>query len=255
MKACTIPCWPLVAASTLALACASDPPEPLPAPVDPTSCGLGLSLELLVGIGPIRSHGTRPQVVLFVQMKDGETLEDLQHETLLIPSTFVRGDYVYLVNVPPGTYAAVAAVYIEDVGPTDVPITVPVNSNLSVGYELELSDGLIKHRSYFSRDMVAKSLTTVAPGSFAFMGSFEADQGFLFGEPDEMQLHFLHVLEGADVDRSSFFADMQAEGRAHCLELHSVRKDSQARLAFCDQARKTFLDTGWVQAIEASQAR
>lgn len=243
----------LAATTTLVLACAST--EPLPEPIDPDSTGLGIALDLRLGIGPIRSSGTRPETVLFVRLEEGESLADLEKKSALIPSTCVRGDYAYLLNAPPGTYVAVAAVYVEDVGPTEVPMTASLSSSVSVGYKLELSDGKVTHRSYFSRDMIARSLTTVPAGSFAFMGSYEADQPFLFGEPDDLQLHFLHVLEGADVDRAGFFADMANEGRSHCLALHAAKKDREAERLFRHETRELLEDTAWIQRVEASMAK
>lgn len=245
----------LLLASGLALACASAGSKPLPGPVDPQSSGLAVSLELLVGIGPVRASGTRPETVLFVRLEDGETLEDLREKSELIPSTFVKGDYAYLLNAPPGRYVAVGATYVEDVGATDVPMTARVNANLSLGYALELSDGLVTHRSYLSRDMIERSLTSVEAGSFAFMGSFAADQPLLFGEPDELQLHFMHVVEGADVDRSGFFQDMTNEGRSHCVTLRSLQQGPEAARAFREQARETLRDTAWVQVIDGSVAQ
>ncbi len=234
--------------STLFFSCASA--EAPPEPIDSESSGLAVSLEMLMGIGPVRSAGTKPETVLFVRLDPGETVAHLADEVVLIPSTFVRGDYAYLLNAPPGRYALVAAIYVEDVGPTEVPFSVPVNSDVSVGYELELSDGKVTHRNYLSRDMIEESLTTVVAGSFAFMGSFEADQPFLFGDADELQLHFMRVLEGEDVDRSGFFRDMQNEGRAHCLTLRTAKRDAETEAAFRREAKDVLEATAWIQRID-----
>ena len=142
-----------------------------------------------------------------------------------------------------------------------------VGSHVTVTFRLELSDGMVVHRNYFSREMIEESATNVAAGSFAFMGDFEADQSFRFGEADELQVHFLHVLEGEGVDRTELLADISGDGRAHRLSPRkregpawqqavgrTDEEDREAELAFCQQAKEALKGTAWARMIDALMA-
>ena len=259
---------PVFLFSALLVACESAQPQRqrLPEPIDAESAALGISVCMTETLGLLSKDTIEPDIVLFVRLEDGEELKDLSKKRVLIPSTFVRGDYAYLLNASPGKYVAVAALYGEDLGPTTVKLgTAKVGSHVTVTFHLELSSGKVVHRNYFSREMIEASTTTVAAGSFAFLGNFEADQAFRFGEADELQVHFLHVLEGEGVDRKELLADISSEGRAHRLSPRrregpawqsavsgGAEKDRDAELAFCRQAKQALKGTAWVQRIDES---
>jgi len=47
-------------------------------------------------------------------------------------------------------------------------------------------------------------MTTVEPGSFAFMGRFSTNQSLTLGDVDELQRHFMHIIEGEMAGKSGF---------------------------------------------------
>lgn len=243
----------LLLASPLVLSCASTIRPPGPA--DSRAAGLGIGLEMKRKLGPITTERNLPGVVLFVRLEEGEDLDDLTSKETLIPSTLVDGEHAYLLNVKPGTYVAVAAIYTEDNEPLNVPVaSAQVSSNVSVGFSMDLFGGQTTYRNYFSREMITQTQTTVAPGTMAFMGHYVAIQSFRFGEAEDVQKHFLHVLEGADVDRTGFFDDLASSGFAHRLSASKVEKDSRATVKFCKQAKKHLKKTPWVPMIDRLKA-
>ena len=102
--------------------------------------------------------------------------------------------------------------------------------------------------------MVAETMTTVAPASFAFMGSFSADQSFRFGEADDVQVHFLKVLEGEDVDRTGFWKDITSEGLALRLTPREIGRGGKAKTQFCKKAKDHLKGTAWVPMIDRLMA-
>jgi len=100
---------PLGLFSALLVACESAAPQP--EPIDPESAGLGIALAMTETLGPLRKDTVQPEIVLFVRLEPGDELERLSEARVLIPSTFVRGDYAYLLNAIPGRYVAVAALH------------------------------------------------------------------------------------------------------------------------------------------------
>ena len=178
---------PIFLFSALLVACESARPQPqrLPEPIDAETAGLGISLSLTETLGSLTKDTLQPDLLLFVRLEDGEEVKDLSKKLVLIPSTFVRGDYAYLLNASPGKYAAVAAIYGEDLEPIVVKLgSVNVGSHVTLSFSLALFGGKVVHRNYFSQAMIAKSMTTVEAGSFAFMGSYAADPSFRFGDAD-----------------------------------------------------------------------
>ena len=243
------------------VACESSRPQPhWPEPIDAQSAGLGVSLCMTETLGSLRKDTIQPDLVLFVRLEDGEEVQDLTKERVLIPSTFVRAGYAYLLNASPGKYAAVAAVYGEDVEPIFVKLgSVNVGSHVTMRFGLELFGDKIVHRNYFSQAMIAKSVTTVAAGSFAFLGSFAADQSFRFGDADELQMHFMRAVEGEGVERSGLLQDISSAGRAHLLTpsgphwqafADTTESDRKARKAFCKEAKQCLQGTTWVPMLD-----
>jgi hypothetical protein len=203
-------------------------------------------------MGPLSIGTTRPEMVLFVRLDEGEDLDNLTEKRALIPSSRIAGDYAVLLNASPGTYVAVAALYGEDVEGVEVPVaSTNVGPHVTATFSLEMFAGEVVHRNYFSREMIAATMTRVDPASFAFMGSYRADQSFRFGDADDLQRHFLRVIEGEDVDRSGFFSDLTSSDWAKRLTLTEVRRDAMVVAAFAEQAMDDLKGSGWVPMLEA----
>jgi len=237
----------LIVFCTALLGCAATYPPP-PSPIDELSAALGLDLE--ARHSPLRLTSEWPEVVLFLRMEEGESIADLVGREDLIPSTLVHEKQVYLLNVPPGTYVAVAAINIITEEPTEIELAkVPVGNsfNFSLSTELDKNDSITN--SYFSAELIEQTMTTVEPGSFAFMGRFSTNQSFSLGDVDELQQHFLHVIEGAMAEKSGF--NKHAEGiRSRRLDPHKTDRSEKRQRKFFDKARERLAGSAWVAMMD-----
>lgn len=248
---------PLLMLLAVLAACESTPSKSrkLPEPMNAEAGAVAIALDMtesgpvpLPGITLPKPH-VRPKTVLFVRMEPGEDVKDVSTKRVVIASTFVQGEYAYLLNALPGRYVAVAALYKEETGPT----TAKMGSKES-RLEIELSDGKVRHRNYFSRAMVEQSATLVEPGCFAFMGNYAADQSARWGEGDDVQEHFMHVVEGKDVNRSGWLQDLSSEGLSHRLTLRNADRDARTRSEFCEEAKERLKGTQWTSMIDRLMA-
>jgi hypothetical protein len=244
----------IAALSGILLSCAASIPPP--GPIDSESSGLCIALKMREMLGPIPTSTKTPEVVLFMRLEEHESPGAVTEKEILFPSTFIDGEYAYLLNVTAGQYVAVAAIYGKDAEPIQIPVvSANVGSNTTIGYSLNLGGGEVIYRNYFSRDLIAASLTEVGPASFAFMGRYVADQSIRFGKADDCQKHILHLLEGEDADREGFFEDIFSNDWARRLSPHEVKRDREATIDFCKKARKHLEGTPWVTMIDRLKAR
>jgi hypothetical protein len=239
----------------LLLSCSATVPPP--APVDAESSAIGMALKIREG--PLRLTAKTPEVVLFVRLEESEDLENLKSKDELIPSNYVRDEYAYLLNVEAGRYLAVAAVYGEDVEPFASPeLSTGTSANLGggfgagvgVSYTLDIGGGEDIYRNYFSKELIAQTLTIVQPGSFAFMGRFVTDQSMSFGDGDEVQIHFLSVLEGPAAQRSSLVKNIFSSEKQHQLTPHESQRDKESMVKFCKKAKEHLKGTPWAQMVD-----
>jgi hypothetical protein len=239
---------PLVVVSAVILSCGATVPRPGPA--DSESSALAIALKMNEKLGPLSLETITPEIVLFIRLEEGEDLRDLTDKRILIPSSFVVDEYAYLLNMTAGTYVAVAAIYSEESEPLEVPVGSAKIGGGTVSFNLDLFGGTEVHRNYFSKDMIAETMTKVKPGCIAFMGSFEADQSFRFGEADDAQVHILRILEGGDVDRTGFWQDITSESSAHRLAASKIRRTREAEIDFCKKAKKHLAESGWIPMVD-----
>jgi len=223
----------------------------LPEPVDAGSSALAVSVFIQPRTGPFLGTGKAPDIVLFARLEEGEDLDDLKTKDVLIPSTFVSGRDAYVLNVDPGSYVAVAAVYSEDLEPLHIPIgNVNVGKNVQVKFHLGLFDGTVTSRDYFSRELIEQTQTSVAPASFAFMGRYIGEPSLRFGRGDELQEHFLRVLEGQDTRREAVLDDLDAPDAAHRLSATVADRGLKADYDFCGRAAGVLRGTAWALMLE-----
>lgn len=229
----------LIGALAVLGGCAGSAPPP--DPVGPESAALGVKMKMKTPVA-IVSH--EPEAVLFARLDEGQDLLDVK--TLFISNLAANGQ-AYLLNVEPGTYVVVAAVYGMEGTPTSVssePMQIGGGVSVSVGTELISGDST--HRNYCSRELIEQTRTTVAAGSFAFMGKFEVGASGGMGEPDECQRYFKHMIEG---ERSSV-SKMMSGDYSHRLSPGKQDRSDASRREFFDQAKKSLGKTGWVLAID-----
>jgi hypothetical protein len=97
-----------VVASCVAGGCASTPPPAVPEPAYEPAAAVGLSLKIRM---PVKVTSRTPDVVFFAQIEDGTMIDSLSATTPIHASTYCDGEHVYLLNVEPGRWVAVAAMY------------------------------------------------------------------------------------------------------------------------------------------------
>jgi hypothetical protein len=146
-------------AAALALAACAAPPPPGPARED--------SAALAVTIRTVRPNeaGRRHATSVFLVRVEGDG-DPIRAEPVL-DSNHESGSIVYLLDAEPGTYAVVAST--------------------------EKHDGRT-YLNYFPAELIRKTLTTVEPGGFAYMGTADLDVIRIGGSRDAAQRHFEALL-------------------------------------------------------------
>jgi len=247
MKIRLLPIAITILSGALLCGCASTGGPAPPNPIDAQSAGLCMSLKMRQG--PLKMTSETPDVVLFVHLAEGETVGDVVEKRYLIPSTWVDKEQVYIFNLEPGTYAAVAAIYGVEQEPTEIHVaSTNIGSNVKVSFDIT-HYGEDTYRNYFSEELVAETVTTVEPGEVAFMGRFVTNQSTSFGGGDPVQEHFLRVVEGEGADKSGF-SKMMSGDYSRRLDTHEIERGEEQRQKFMKNARKYVGGTAWAAALD-----
>ncbi|WHZ24865.1 MAG: hypothetical protein OJF47_003977 [Nitrospira sp.] len=200
-------------------------------PVDQQSAVIGITVK-----SPLWTPNTEDRLYLVKIEND----RDLFHGTRLIPTSIVApppggggGGTVYVQNVPPGRYAAVAF------------------STSEKGY------GKIREVTLYllPKDVVKQSDTTVAPGGIGFMGEYELGPSTMIlneKAADEVEEHYFEVFWGKPL--AQVVADLQAIGTpayfaAHTVGVTKADRDAVAEERFLATAKRD-LEPSWTPLIE-----
>lgn len=135
----------------------------LPAP-DSEKGGIAVTVR---GRFPLGQKSPAVQVY-FVRLGEGV---DMYSAESVVPSDFSKKKQVYLLNVKPGRYVAVAA-RLQSLGTL-------------------VGDYVV----FFDRAMIPRTEIEVAPGRIAFMGDLFVDLKVKLSEADEAQMHYLRLVE------------------------------------------------------------
>lgn len=226
-------------------ACASKPPKKqfqilagefvspvrITKPADQQSAVIGLTMK-----SPAWVPNTEDRLYLVKIEKD----RDLFDGTKLIPTSIVvppsgssGGGTVYVQNVPPGRYAAVAF------------------STSEKGF------GKVREVTLFllPKSVVAQSDTTVAPGAIAFMGEYEVGASTMVLQEkaaDEVQEHYFEAFWGKPL--ANVIADLQVLGTPAYFAVHTVglkrgSRDAEAESRFLATAKRD-LEPAWSPVID-----
>ena len=210
------------------LGCAH-PPEHLVAEMG----GIAICVKTRV---PFRVLTVKPDRVYFVQLYEDNDTSFIQHA--IIPSNFAKGGYFYLLNVPPGRYAAVATFRSQSRLLNNPSAS---SSNLTISIPTE-------DRTYFSKEIVKLTEVTVKAGTIAFMGEFIVDQSYGLGDADEVQLHYNRLLVPEHERIGSFWRFIAGlydyEG-----SLHRACQNEKAYEQFLEKARDHLAETAWSEAL------
>ena len=244
----------------LAAGCSALLDVPKPALDERGSAGISIELCPVVTLGICR----KPQQLLVIQVHESR---DLLAPRQVLLSKWTFGKDGFLLNVPPGTYGVVGAMFKlqASIGPMARPPT-PGDRDT--------------YTTYFPEAMVAQTLTEIKPGRLSFMGSYEvkmlpmkeldrvqAAYFQLFERSGEVAWHDLEYISGylalaitgrpvvvseggpglgAAMIRGIPFGQYSYQGR---LDRADVEKEHE--LAFWEAAHGHLKDFGWAPAIEA----
>ena len=207
------------------------PPVKITKPVDANSAAIGMMIKSDKWIA-----GTENRLYLVRIEKE----DDLYHGTKLVPTSLVApapgtggGGTVYVQNVPPGRYAAVA--YIESVR--------------GYGKMRELTVYL------FGKDMIKRTDTTVAAGGIGFMGAYELGRDTMILKDnaiDPAQEHYFEVFWGKSLVQ--VMEDIRNIGTPAYFPVHTVTavrgsREPAAETEFLAAAGREF-DPAWTAVIE-----
>jgi len=200
-------------------------------PVDQQSAVIGITIK-----SPAWVPNTEDRLYLVKVEND----RDLFEGTTLIPTSIVApppgsggGGTVYVQNVPPGRYAAVAF------------------STSEKGF------GKVREVTLFllPKAVVKQSDTTVTPGGIHFMGEYEVGASTMVLQEkaaDEVQEHYFEAFWGKPL--AQVIADLQVLGTPAYFAVHTVSikqgsRDAEAETRFLATAKRD-LEASWAPVIE-----
>lgn len=223
-----------LAAALLLAGCAGMPEAPPRAPASADSAALGVALRLRAPIGGV----TYAPDVLFLAPLDGERVV---LDRGLVASSAAREDRVYFLEIPPGRYAVVAAMF---------------------RLRGLLDDGSV-YLTYFGEALALRARATVEPGRFAYAGELSVAMATFVcpGEADALPLRVAEIV--APGVRTCGFAGLLSQAAAKSSYLagrfyvtggvvHSYRgspgaaaREPLSRAAFLERAARDLGGTGW----------
>lgn len=204
-------------------------------PVDQQSAVIGVTIK-----SPAWQPNTEDRLYLVKIEQD----RDLFEGTKLIPTSIAvpppgsgGGGTVYVQNVPPGRYAAVAF------------------STSEKGF------GKVREVTLFllPKAVVKQSDTTVTPGGLHFMGEYEVGASTMVlqeNAADEVQAHYFEAFWGKPL--AQVIADLQVLGTPAYFAVHTVgvkrgSRDAEAEARFQATAKRE-LEPSWAPLIERYRA-
>ncbi len=190
---------------------------PAPTPQDGASAGIGVLVKTRA---PIKLFSNKVDSVKFVRLEGNDRSQYIS--TQPIASNYNKDGYIYLLNAPPGRYAAVAASDIQS-----------------------HAEGNQRFSTYFSRDLVKATEVTVEPGRIVFMGEFIVDTSTSFEDADDVQSHYLRLISPGVEGRSTFWGSMMGDNH-YTGTLHEVNQDEEARDRFLATTRENLGEVGWL---------
>lgn len=191
--------------------------QPIPEVTQPQSSALAID----VLVKPPMGIGSRdPVQVYFVRIDSA----DGPMQQSIIRSNYVKDSRAYLLNVRPGTYVAVASLF--------------------------LTPGLQRgtYITYFPRDVLEHTRVTVREGEIAFMGAYVLGTSVGLDGADEVQTHYKNVISPG---QATGVLAMSFTGAVHYRGALLERKaDEQTRREFFQKAKDDLAGSGWVTLIK-----
>jgi hypothetical protein len=178
---------------------------------------------------------------MFVRLEGNDRSQYIS--TQPIASNYNKDGYIYLLNAPPGRYAAVAT-YRSQAGAPSAP-----TGTDGGGVTVTFNPGDTDYTTYFSRDLVTATEVTVEPGRIVFMGEFIVDMSTSFKDTDDVQRHYFRLISPGVEDRNEFLGLMSGDYH-YTGTLHELTQDEDAHKRFLTATRKNLGEAGWMIAVE-----
>jgi hypothetical protein len=189
----------------LAASCSS---TPAPSPESDERAAVAIAVRTSF---PGDAQWGRPKTVYFVRLEEDG---DPTFAPEVLRSNHYSDGLAYLVNAPPGYYAAVAST--------------------------EERDGR-ERTTYFPAAMIQESLTRADAGQVVLLGSFELQQGKIGTTADKAQKHFRPLVE-PDRTKANLFTKVFAQNRYFIGREYKGLSDRARRE---QQARGHLAESGW----------
>lgn len=216
---------------------------PAPSPLEPESAAIGVTAM---------EKGTFANfpfsVVGFVRL---ENTEEINSQIRIYFTNFSKKDNLYLLNIPPGRYAAVMA-----------------------GYQIKSimfgKRTIVIHRVFFSEVLAKKTIVNAAPGTIAFAGILVVDVKLDLKKADPVQKHYMELMEGKfETDTGSRFLKegvstfIQASTGLATPKMNVIllgylienRRDAKTEKAFLQEAMSDLNNEDWSGHVKRSLSR
>jgi hypothetical protein len=203
--------------ATLLLAACAGAPELKLEQQEPGMSAIGIDVTLAYGKVPL---GFAVERVYFLTEPSAAYFgKSVYH------SNYSKDGRVYLLNVPPGSYIAVAATYYASLPLTESETTL------------------------FPEALAERTRITVRENEFAFMGSYMVEQSnFLFHSKDGMQIKVFNILQ--DEWKEDMTAGVGPISRHYAVgSLLETKSDSVATEEFLLKAKSDLAGSSWVDRL------
>ena len=191
----------------------------LPARSGPERGGIGISVNVRSPIGlPIFTRES--QRVYFIRV-DGE--KGLFAQDHVILSNYFADGWVYLLDAPPGRYAAVASVSSKQ-GRDDVIV--------------------------FPEQLIEATVVTVSPGAMAFMGEYLVKASYGVEHADVAQRHYLKIIRPSAI--IGITATLPTNVMFYKGSALQAQRDQATKMRFLSTATDHLQGTEWNGLLDRS---
>jgi len=215
------------------IGCASMPPAPL----DKESCAVTMNVGVSLNMGIVPWEWFRTEKIFFIKLEEDNSImrKEILETNLFRRHWFpVNYQRIYLINIPPGRYAAIGA-YGSLVG--------QFKNN-------ERRGALV----LFPESMIKSTIIDIKPGHFVYMGEYKLENAHLFGtmdKADDIQKYYSRLFNTTLSD----YVNWRMSLLFNYLEiiatpLKEKKDDKTFKIIFLKSQIDEFKKTEWVERIQ-----
>lgn len=213
--------------------CASIPP----APMDKESCAVAVDVDVSSYIGVIPWKWFHAEKIFFIKLREDSSImqKEILETNLVIRHYFpLNYSRIYLINIPPGRYAAIGAY-----------------GSMINQYK---NDAQTPALVLFPDSMIKSTIIDIKPGHFAYMGKYGLEKAHLLNEmdkADDIQIYYSRLFNTTLRDYvypriSLFFNDPDIIARP----LKEKKDDKSFKIFFLKSQISEFKKTEWIERIQ-----